>query len=79
MGNYLESINLADQVIESDSSGENWVIPFSYYYLARANKKLGNAEAVKFNAEKAGEENDYEYQNKLKNLLYPLQEDPQLK
>lgn len=79
MGNYLESINLADQVIESDSSGENWVIPFSYYYLARANKKLGNTEAVKLNADKAGEENNYDYQNKLKNLLYPLQEDPSLK
>ncbi len=75
MGNFQESIDLADQAISLDSSNEKWVIPFSYYYLARANKKLGNQEEVKQFAEKADEANNYDYQNKLKNLLYPLQED----
>ncbi len=76
MGNYQESAELASQVLGLDSSNEKWVIPFSYYNLARANKKLGNTEIVKPNAEKADEENDYDYQNKLRNLLYPLMEDP---
>ncbi len=75
MGNFQESIDLADQVISLDSSNEKWVIPFSYYYIARSNKKLGNQEEVKQFSEKADEENNYDYQNKLKNLLYPLQED----
>ncbi len=75
MNNYRESAELASQVLRLDPSNEKWVIPFSYYNLARANKKLGNAEAVKLNVEKADEENDYDYQNKLKNLLNPLRED----
>jgi len=75
MGNFQESIELADEVISLDSSNEKWVIPFSYYYLARANKKLGNQQAVKQYAEKADDENNYDYQNRLKNLLYPFQED----
>lgn len=76
MGDYQESVDLASQAITMDSSNENWVIPFSYYYLARANKKLGNLSEVKMNAERAEEENNYDYQNKLRYLLYPLQEDP---
>ena len=75
MGNYREAIELADQVIENDSTGDRWVIPFAYYFKARANKKLGNQEEVKLNVEKALDENNYDYQNKLKNLVYPLQED----
>lgn len=76
MGNYREAIELADQVLENDSTGEKWVVPFAYYTKARANNKLGNQEAVKLNVEKALDENNYDYQNKLKNLLYPLQQDP---
>ena len=76
MGNYREAIEIADSVLEADSTGDKWVIPFSYYFKARANNKLGNQDAVKLNVEKALDENNYDYQNKLKNLLYPLQEDP---
>jgi tetratricopeptide (TPR) repeat protein len=75
MGNYQESIDLADQALTLDSSNEKWIIPFSYYYLARANKKLGNLDQAKLDSEKAEEENNYDYQNKLKNLLYPLEND----
>ena len=75
MGNYKESIDLADSSLAIDPSNEKWIIPFSYYCLARANKKLGNTDEVKFNSEKAWDENQYDYQNKLKNLLYPLVED----
>jgi tetratricopeptide (TPR) repeat protein len=75
MGNYKESIDLADSSLAIDPSNEKWIIPFSYYCLARANKKLGNTDEVKLNSEKAWDENQYDYQNKLKNLLYPLVED----
>ena len=75
MGNYQESIELANQAIAGDASNEKWIIPFSYYCIARANKKLGRMQEAKQNSEKADEENDYDYQNKLKNLLYPFQED----
>ncbi len=76
MGNYQESIDLADKVLTMDSSNEKWLIPFSYYCLARANKKVGNLDQVKQYIEKADEENNYDYQNKLKNLLNSLQVDP---
>jgi tetratricopeptide (TPR) repeat protein len=76
MGNYQESIDLADKVLTMDSSNEKWLIPFSYYCLARANKKVGNVDQVKQYIEKADEENNYDYQNKLKNLLNSLQVDP---
>lgn len=76
MGDYQESVDLARQVITKDSSNEKWVIPFSYYYMARANKKLGNLSEVKWYVEKAEAENNYDYQNKLRNLLYPLREEP---
>jgi tetratricopeptide (TPR) repeat protein len=75
MGNFQESIDLADQALAVDSSDEKWVIPFSYYYIARANKKLGNLKEARLNSEKAEDENNYDYQNKMKNLLYPFQED----
>ena len=75
MGNFQESIDLASHIIEMNSSNEKWVIPYTYYYLARANRKLGNPGNMKMYAEKAEEENDYDYQNKLRNLLYPLLED----
>jgi len=75
MGNYKESIDLAENSLAIDPSNEKWIIPFSYYCLARANKKLGNTDEVKSNSERAWEENQYDYQNKLKNLLYPLVED----
>jgi tetratricopeptide (TPR) repeat protein len=75
MGDYRESIEMANQSLALDPSNEKWIIPFSYYFLARANKKLGNTEECKFNLEKADDENEYDYQNKIKNLLYPLMED----
>lgn len=75
MGNYQESIDLAQDALSLDPSNEKWIVPFSYYYIARADKKLGNPEEAKSNSEKASEENNYDYQNKLKNLLYPFQED----
>ena len=75
MGNYQESIDLANQSLALNPSNEKWIIPFSYYYLARANNKLGNTEESKLNLEKAENENEYDYQSKLKNLLYPLEAD----
>ncbi len=75
MGNYQESIDLANESLTIDSSNEKWIIPFSYYYMARAYKKLGNVQEVKQNIDKADDENNYDYQNKLKNLLYPFQDD----
>lgn len=75
MGNYQESIDLAKQALQEDQSNEKWIVPYCYYYIAIANKKLGKFEEAKLNSEKAEEENNYDYQNKLKNLLYPLQED----
>jgi tetratricopeptide (TPR) repeat protein len=75
MGKYQEAIDFANQALGLDSSNEKWVIPFSYYYIAKAGNKLGNADLVRLNAEKADEENNYDYQNKLRNLLYPLEGD----
>jgi tetratricopeptide (TPR) repeat protein len=75
MGSYQESVDLSRQVLTMDPSNEKWIIPYSYYFMARANKKLGNQDEVKLDAEKADDNNNFDYQNKLKNLIYPLEED----
>ena len=68
-GKYDQCISLADSAIKVDNDTEKWVPPFASYYAAASSKKLGKKNMLQFYLEKADNYNDYDYQNKLKNLL----------
>ena len=51
---------------------EKWIKPFACYYIARAKEKLGEMEDVKNYINEAEDYKSYDYQNKLKNLLFAL-------
>ena len=72
MNNYDESLKMAFAAQSIETKEEKWVKPFAVFYIARAYKKMGNTAAYNnFINEAAGYE-DYDYQNKLKNLIYSI-------
>lgn len=68
-GKFAASLDYALSADNYDSGEEKWIKPFAYFYAARANKKLGNEEAAAVNLEEADNFTNYDYQNKLKNML----------
>jgi tetratricopeptide (TPR) repeat protein len=68
-GNYKDAMNYASVTLEYDSTPEKWILPFASYFGAKASEKLGDTSAVKYYVDKAEDYNDYDYQEKLKNLL----------
>ena len=71
-GNYDESIKFANLSVGYSGSDAVWIKPFSCYYLAKSYKLTGkNEEAIRF-IDQAEDVNNYDYQNKLKNLLTSL-------
>jgi len=69
---YDSSLSYALISKNLNGSEENWIKPFSAYYAARAYLKMGNISASKSLLEEAEDFNEYDYQNKLKNLLYSI-------
>jgi hypothetical protein len=61
---------LAAKSLEIDK--EKWIKPFACYYIARAKEKLGEIEDVQNYINEAEDYKSYDYQNKLKNLLFAL-------
>jgi tetratricopeptide (TPR) repeat protein len=51
---------------------EKWIKPFACYYIARAKEKLGDMEDAQNYINEAEDYKSYDYQNKLKNLLFAL-------
>ena len=51
---------------------EKWIKPFACYFAARAKEKLGEDADAKLYLEQADDYKNYDYQNKLKNLLFAL-------
>ncbi|MDO8550660.1 MAG: hypothetical protein Q7S39_11000 [Ignavibacteria bacterium] len=74
LGNYDESISLASAAIKTDVMDEKWILPFANYFAARANHQLGDEQAVDYFIEQVEEYSDYDYQNKMKVLLYILKQ-----
>jgi len=72
MGNYRESLNYALTSKALDVSEEKWIEPYSCFYAARAEARLGNRDAVKSYIDEAKSFSDYDYQKKLKNLIFAL-------
>ncbi len=73
LGNYKGSISYVDSTLENESTNERWVKPFASYFGALSSKKLSDTTAVSEFVEKAEDFNDFDYQNKLKNMLEAIQ------
>lgn len=72
LGRYQESLSYALSTKALDVSEEKWIEPYSCFYAARAEARLGNKDAVKSYIDEAKSFSDYDYQKKLKNLIFAL-------
>ena len=72
MNNYDESLKMGFAAQSIETSEEKWVKPFAVFYIARAYKKMGNIAAYNNFIDEAASYEDYDYQNKLKNLIYSI-------
>ena len=72
LGNYDESLNYAITSKLLNINEEKWIKPFACYYAARADEKLGDTTAVKNFIDEAKSFSDYDYQKRLKNLIFAL-------
>ena len=71
-GKYTASADTALSIVPLKINDEKWIKPFACYYIARAKEKLGDNEGVKAYISDAEDYKDYDYQNRLKNLLFGL-------
>jgi len=72
LAKYEESIKFANVSKEFNSSEESWIKPFTDYYIAQSLVKLNKKDDALKMIEEAEDFNNYDYQNKLKNLLFAL-------
>jgi tetratricopeptide (TPR) repeat protein len=72
LGRYEEAIKYANISGGYNSSEENWIKPFADYYMAQSLLKLNRKDEAMKRIEEAEDFNNYDYQNKLKNLLFAL-------
>ncbi len=72
LGKYERSADTALVAKSLNIKNEKWIKPFACYYIARAKEKIGDNEEVKTYIGEAEDYKDYDYQNKLKNLLFAL-------
>jgi tetratricopeptide (TPR) repeat protein len=72
LGKYEEAIKLANAAKGFNSSEESWIKPFADYYIAQSMLRLNKKDDALKMIEEAEDFNNYDYQNKLKNLLFAL-------
>ena len=72
LGRYKEALNYAVTAKVLNSFDEKWIKPYACYYAAKADKSLGDENAVKSFVEEAEQYSDYDYQKKLENMLFSL-------
>ncbi len=71
-GNFDDAARFANLSIGYDGSDATWIKPFSGYYLAKSYKQEGKYNEALRTIDLAEDKNNYDYQNKLKNLLSAL-------
>jgi tetratricopeptide (TPR) repeat protein len=71
-GKFDEAVKFANASKGFNSSEESWIKPFADYYLAQCMLKLNKKDDAEKLIEEAENFNNYDYQNKLKNLLFAL-------
>ena len=69
---YEESADTALVIESLQLKNEKWIKPFACYFIARAKEKANDGEGFKIYISEAEDYKDYDYQNKLKNLLFGL-------
>jgi tetratricopeptide (TPR) repeat protein len=74
---YHKSLDNALFSANLQNKNEKWLKPYAYYYAARANTHLKNKGAVDLYIKEAENYSNYDYQNKLKNLLTILKNSSQ--
>ncbi|QQS38095.1 MAG: DUF3808 domain-containing protein [Ignavibacteriales bacterium] len=71
-GKYSESALYAESSISSNHSEERWLNPFSHYNAARAYHHMNQPVKRDDHLGLAEDNNDFDYQSVLKNLVYVL-------
>jgi tetratricopeptide (TPR) repeat protein len=71
-GNYNDALKYANICKGYNSPEENWIVPFADYNIARSYIKIGKKDEALQMIEDAEDLNNYDYQNKLTNLLAAL-------
>lgn len=69
------SLKAGKEALTFDGKEDNWIKPFAMYYLARTHLKKGELAEAKYYVNEADDFSNYDYQNKLKNLLDSLIKD----
>jgi tetratricopeptide (TPR) repeat protein len=72
LGKLDESLNFALEAKAINSQDEKWIAPFAAYYAARVYQKKNDSPNFNMTVEQVDDYSDYDYQNKLKNLIYSL-------
>jgi len=74
LGKLDESLSSALSSKEINPSDEKWIAPFAAYYAARVYHKRNDMKNTAAMIEQVEDYSDYDYQNKLKNLLFTVTE-----
>lgn len=72
LGKLDESLSNALAAIEINPQEEKWIAPFASFNSARVYQKKKDTENFKDMIEQVEDFTDYDYQNKLKNLVFSL-------
>ncbi len=71
-GNYKKAFDYALSAKSMNANNEKWIKPFALFYAAKAKLKIGDKEAALYLLDEAEDYSDFDYQNKLKNMIYSL-------
>jgi tetratricopeptide (TPR) repeat protein len=74
LGKLDESLSSALSAKEVNPSDEKWIAPFAAYYATRVYHKRKDLKNTAAMIEQVEDYSDYDYQNKLKNLLFTVTE-----
>lgn len=72
LGKINESLDYALASIKINPQEEKWIAPFAAYNAARVYKKQKDVSSFEEMLNRIDDYSDYDYQNKLKNMIYAL-------
>lgn len=71
-GKYSESVSYANKAQSLNLQEEQWILPYSLYFEARAYSKNGNIQGAKSSLKEAESQNSHDFEKKLKILINNL-------
>ncbi|MFO7444975.1 MAG: hypothetical protein R6W90_01355 [Ignavibacteriaceae bacterium] len=69
---FIESADYALNAVKINPSDESWIKPFGYFYAARSFEAAGEKENTQKYLNLAEDQNGYDYQKKLENMIKAL-------